>query len=532
MKPISVTSLKSKYKDIIREDIDKEFVLDAIIKDGQMTARFIFFAITASAIATLGLLLNSPAVIIGAMLISPLMGPIVLQGFSISLIDINLYKKSLVSVVIGTTLGILTSYIIVKLSPITNISSEILARTSPNLFDLLVAIFSGTAASYVSIKQKGTAIVGAAIATSLMPPLAVVGYGLATSNFWISQGAFFLYLTNFVAIALAVVFVAIFYGFFRFKKAKYLYAQIIISLCVLLIMSVPLAIALKNIAYQSYVIAEAKNVIMTHFTHRLDRLNDFKINFDDDHKIDIDAVVITKTYRPEVKDVIQKELNDITASTINLSLTQIALTGNLEVPAYLKNLQTKNNLTNAGAYSLSKSDSSTEIQQQIIKQLWFPFQLVSVDQDSGMITVFASYDPDVSLNNFRQQEVTLAKQFPDWIIRILPSWQKIPSIHFNRHMDELTADIMKTLDNITWALERWQIKGVIITAQQKNAVKDNKVKIENEQALTRANLVVQYLESKGFIVDLVTNKGNFETKDLNRIGIELKEKADQKNENV
>jgi uncharacterized hydrophobic protein (TIGR00271 family) len=348
------------YKINILNGIDKTEVLNDLICEGQLTTRFAFFSIIASVIATLGLLLNSPATIIGAMLISPLMGPIVLQGISLSLIDINIYKKSMLCLVSGTLLGIAASYLIVKLSPITNITPEIIARTSPNLFDLLVAIFSGIAAAYVSIKRKGSAIVGAAIATALMPPLAVTGYGLATQNLWISKGAFFLFMTNFVAIALVVAFVSIFYGFIHYRGRRFLFLQIGLSLIVLTVLSIPLAISLKNIAYQTYVTNKAKKIIESHFTENLSRLNDFSIEFYD-NIIDVDAVVITKTYKPEVKQIIRKEMEKRIGGNLKLNLTQIALTSGVKLPEHLKNLKSKNTLTNSSNATIGSVDSLVDI---------------------------------------------------------------------------------------------------------------------------------------------------------------------------
>lgn len=513
-----------KFKIFHMSYADKESALDAIILDGQMTPRFIFFSITASAIATLGLLLNSPAVIIGAMLISPLMGPIVMQGFAISLIDFSLFKKSLICLMTGTFFGIVTSFLIVKFSPITHVTAEILARTSPNLFDLLVAIFSGTAASYVSIKQKGTAIVGAAIATALMPPLAVTGYGLATQNWWISKGSFFLYLTNFIAIALAVVFVAIFYGFFKYRKQKYIFIQIASSLLTLVLLAIPLALALKDIAFQSYVTAEAKDIIGAHFTQRHDRLNDFAIDFGEDI-INVDAVVITKTYRPEVKELIQKELESEISHPIKLNLTQIALTSNVDIPPYLKNLQIKNNLMNGGTNTIAKVDSTAEIQQKVIKQIWFPYKLVNVDQDSGIITIVCVYDPKVSLNNLRRQEIALANQFPDWIVRILPSQQRLPFIDILTKSEILDEENLKSLEDVVWALERWEIKDVVVMGYALSpkigkTIKNNKSDGVNPDHI---KLAVQYLEAKGFHVTIKIKQFNPSTSHPNRVDLFVKD---------
>lgn len=146
--------------------IDHEAVIQHVREEGRLTSRFSFMVTMACAIAILGLLLSSPAVVIGAMLISPLMAPIMSLGFSICLLDIQQMKKAIESVSVGVLLALLVSWMIVTLSPITDATPEIMARTQPNLFDLLIAIFSGLAGGYAVIKRKGETIVGVAL-----PPL-------------------------------------------------------------------------------------------------------------------------------------------------------------------------------------------------------------------------------------------------------------------------------------------------------------------------------------------------------------------------
>ena len=193
--------------------IDHMEVVDHVHEEGGLSGRYLFMTAMSCGIAILGLLLSSPAVIIGAMLISPLMGPIMLMGFSLSILELKALRESIVSLAVGTGLALATSFLIVFLSPLTDVTPEILARTRPNFFDLLVAVFSGLAGGYAVIHRKGETIVGVAIATALMPPLAVVGYGLATAQFQLAGGAFFLYMTNLLAIALSVTVLSRFYGF-------------------------------------------------------------------------------------------------------------------------------------------------------------------------------------------------------------------------------------------------------------------------------------------------------------------------------
>jgi len=183
-------------------------------------------------VASLGLNVNSTAVIIGAMLISPLMGPIMGIGLGIGINDVPLLRKAIYNFVIATGVALTTSTIFFLLSPLNEAHSEILARTSPTIYDVLIALFGGFAGIIaVSSKQKGNVIPGVAIATALMPPLCTAGYGLATLQFGFFFGAFYLFIINTVFIALAtfiiVRFLHIPYKHLQNKKAEKMAHRII-----------------------------------------------------------------------------------------------------------------------------------------------------------------------------------------------------------------------------------------------------------------------------------------------------------------
>lgn len=155
-------------------------------------------------IASLGLNVNSTAVIIGAMLISPLMGPIMGIGLGVGINDFELIKKAFRNLAIATVFGILTSTVYFLLSPLNEARSELLARTTPTIYDVLIAFFGGMAGIVASsTRTKGNVIPGVAIATALMPPLCTAGFGIASGNFTYFFGAFYLYMINSVFIAFA-----------------------------------------------------------------------------------------------------------------------------------------------------------------------------------------------------------------------------------------------------------------------------------------------------------------------------------------
>jgi len=194
----------------LRRDQQDADVIDEAMRSGAKAAGtnlwVLFFAIL---IASVGLNVNSTAVIIGAMLISPLMGPIVGMGYGAAVADFGLIRAAFKNLLLFTALSLVTSVVYFSLSPLDHPQSELLARTSPTLWDVLIAAFGG-AAGMVAVTRKSFSniVPGVAIATALMPPLCTVGFGIANGRWDMSAGAFFLFLINGVFIAASTLAVA------------------------------------------------------------------------------------------------------------------------------------------------------------------------------------------------------------------------------------------------------------------------------------------------------------------------------------
>ena len=200
----AVKSFLREYLDL-RKDKDNELeTIDSIRKGVEFKGANLWILIFAIFMASLGLNVNSTAVIIGAMLISPLMGPIMGVGLSVGLNDFELMKRSLKSFLITTAFSVTTATVFFLFTPIAEAQSELLARTSPTIYDVFIALFGGLAGVVaLSTREKGNVIPGVAIATALMPPLCTAGYGLASGNLIYFLGAFYLYFINSVFISLA-----------------------------------------------------------------------------------------------------------------------------------------------------------------------------------------------------------------------------------------------------------------------------------------------------------------------------------------
>lgn len=186
----------------------KDKVLENVTSNISFRGSNLWILACAIIIASVGLNVNSTAVIIGAMLISPLMGPIVGAGFALGTYNFPLLKKSFKNLLIATVVSLIVSALYFYISPFKDVQSELLARTAPNIYDVLIAFFGGLVGVIAITRvEKGNPIPGVAIATALMPPLCTAGFGLATFNFSYFLGAFYLYTINcfFICIATFLV---------------------------------------------------------------------------------------------------------------------------------------------------------------------------------------------------------------------------------------------------------------------------------------------------------------------------------------
>lgn len=207
MEKISLKAYLRQYFDMSENREKEEDVVDEIASGVTFKGANLWILICAVFIASLGLNINSTAVIIGAMLISPLMGPILGMGLAVGIDDLPLLRRAVKNYMVATIIGIITATVYFLLTPFQGVQSELLARTEPTIYDVLIAFFGGAAGIVAaSIKDKGNVIPGVAIATALMPPLCTAGYGIATGNLAFFAGASLLYFINTVFIAVATTF--------------------------------------------------------------------------------------------------------------------------------------------------------------------------------------------------------------------------------------------------------------------------------------------------------------------------------------
>ena len=212
-------------------------VIESITKSVEFRGVNVWVLVFAIVIASIGLNMNSAAVIIGAMLISPLMGPIMGVGLGVGIYDFELITKALKNLLVMMVISLLSSTIYFMVSPLQEATPELTARTIPSIWDVVIALFGGLAGiTATATKEKGNVIPGVAIATALMPPLCTAGFGLATGNWLFFGGALYLFFINTVFVSLATLAMVRFLGFHkkefvnqaREKKVKRYIALIVI----------------------------------------------------------------------------------------------------------------------------------------------------------------------------------------------------------------------------------------------------------------------------------------------------------------
>lgn len=303
----------------IRHDTDRETTLEAIKKDISFKGHNAWILIFSIFVASIGLNVSSTAVVIGAMLISPLMGPIVGVGLSVAINDVETLKKSFINLGVMVFLSVLTAYVYFLISPITQETPELIARTYPTILDVLVAIFGGLALIVAKTKRGTIAsvIFGVAIATALMPPLCTVGYGLAIGNWAYAGGAIYLFSINAVFIALTTFVVSKLLNFplVKYVNSKRRKRTAQIASTIAIIVMIPSIILFVNLLQKQYFETSAKiflsEVVRYTGTEKIKTVQDYQ-------KKEIEVYLIgapvpgetIQTWREQLKD--NKALNEST----------------------------------------------------------------------------------------------------------------------------------------------------------------------------------------------------------------------------
>ncbi len=293
------------------EKANEADVVESVKKGVEFRGPNLWTLIFAIFIASIGLNVNSTAVIIGAMLISPLMGPIMGIGLGIATIDIDLVKKGSKNLLTATLISIATSALYFWITPLHDAQSELLARTTPSIWDVFIAFFGGLAGIVASTrKEKSNVIPGVAIATALMPPLCTAGFGLASGNFYYFLGAIYLYFINSVFICLSTYLIVRFLNFRKVKFENQSYGKkvsryILIIVTAAVIPSVYLA---YKIVDKSIFETNARTFVNDQFTFKNTQVVNKLFRYRSDSS-EIDLLLIGETLPQTTIDSISQKLN-------------------------------------------------------------------------------------------------------------------------------------------------------------------------------------------------------------------------------
>lgn len=495
-----------RYLDIVLKRlarrIDHQEVVEHVRDEGHLSGRYLFMTVMSCAVATLGLLLSSPAVIIGAMLISPLMGPIMLMGFSLTILEWPSLRRAVFAQVCGVAAALAIAIVIVFFSPLKESTPEIVARTRPNLFDLLVAVFSGLAGGYAVIHRKGETIVGVAIATALMPPLAVAGYGVAIGAWDVAGGAFFLFMTNLLAIAFCVVGLSKLYGFGEEHSPRHTLWQSIMIVVVFGALSLPLGIALRDIAYETAVTNQVRARLLEPFPPDMARVAEFSVAFPRGGDIRVDATVMTQQPISNGAERLETMFAGRFGRPVDVQLDQVLMNDERTADDLLA--LAENSLAaplRAEIRRIEELATRARADASLNAAITFPVKASDIDPEARRAVFVAAPSQTLSLAAFRELETGIKANFPDWDVSLVPPMTELPAIPFQDGSMALDPEASARLAIALWALNRWQVARVDVIGQ----ASDTGGAADGERARARASRVAQWLEAEGVIARAETD---------------------------
>lgn len=434
---------RRKWRSEIVAHVDQVEVLEKVAGETDSSARYIFLCLMSAGIAVLGLLQSSPAVVIGAMLLSPLMSPIVGAGLALAVGDIAWLRQCGRTLLMGMLVAVFFSALIVALSPIQTVTEEIAARTRPNLFDLLVALFSGLAGAYATIRGREGTIVGVAIATALMPPLAVVGFGVATLNGTVAGGALLLLITNLMTIALSAAVMARFYGFSTSLTKKQSRLQVLGIVGAFVILAVPLGLSLSQIAWELRTSGTARNQLAQAFPPK-SRLSQVDIDFDA-FPLSITASVLTPALNAKAEQQVAAGLERTLGRPVEVHIDQYKVGTD---PAAAEQAAL------ASARYAAASDAQNREVARLVDRMALvagvsPNEII-VDRERRIALVRARSMPGAGLATYRELERRIGEEVPRWSVRLRPPVLPLPEV---RMLEDGEPDPVP-VELIAWAVQR------------------------------------------------------------------------------
>lgn len=419
--------------------------------DGQITKSYMLMCGLSAGIAALGLLQSSTAVVIGAMLISPLMGPIASMGFGFASLDGHQIRDSVKVITIGAAIGILTGILLTWLSPINFATPEIIARTEPTLLDLAVAIFSGIAGAYATVQQKGATAIGVAIATALMPPLATVGYGLGVGNLTFALGAFLLFLTNLAAIAFSFALVARFSGAARpISKVEKAPRYVIAGVFAFVVLATPLGVTLYRVTAEAKAQATVRQLLLKELGLRPVNIAQLQVKWPLRGTPSVDAVVVSPRYSNDAERRLLARLQAAWGVRPALNLQQVIAA----------DLESRTRAIVDAAVEISAAGITRDVPPltAIREAIGLPTQALWVNRAERTVQIVPFAAQGWELQDYRTAEAAATAAGSGWTVRIIPPVQPRLTVAIEMAGGVPVSNL--TLEKALWAIERWGVQGI------------------------------------------------------------------------
>lgn len=467
----------------LKGDLGKN-LRQSVRDEGRLTKSYMLMCGLSAGIAALGLLQSSTAVVIGAMLISPLMGPIASMGFGFASLDGHQIRDSVKVIAIGAAIGILTGILLTWLSPIRNATPEIIARTEPTLLDLVVAIFSGIAGAYATVQQKGATAIGVAIATALMPPLATVGYGLGVGSLTFAFGAFLLFLTNLAAIAFSFALVARLSGAARpLSNVEITPRYIIAGIAAFAVLATPLGVTLYRVTAEAKAQATVRRLLEEELKLRPANIAQLQVKWPLRGTPSVDAVVVAPQYSNDAERRLLAKLETEWGERPALNLQQV-------VAADLKS-QTAAIVDAAVERSANGIAQDVPPLVAIREAVGLPTQALWVNRSERMVQIVPFAAEGWKLADYRAAEQAAAAAGSGWQVRVIPPVQ--PRLFVPIAVQDGAPQRNAALEDAIWAINRWGVQGITVAG----LVNANVASADQSQALGLARFVSTELQGLG-----------------------------------
>ncbi len=441
----AVAQLRQYWRTNVRTGVDHQEVIAKIALECPTTPRYMLMTMMSAGIAILGLLLSSGAVVIGAMLLSPLMSPILGVGFALATGKQKWLRISAKTLALGSLVAVLFSALIVLVSPLQAVTEEIASRTRPNLLDLLVALFSSIAGSYAMIRGREGTIVGVAIATALMPPLAVVGFGLATLNWTVFFGALGLFVTNCLTIALTATIMARLYGFRTSLSTRQGWFQNVGIFMIFVALAIPLGLSLRQIAWETNSQRIVRNAIQAEFGSRA-RISEQTIDWDSE-PLTITATVFTPNFDTGANGDLSQTLQEKLGRQVTVNIEQLRVGADPGAAEQAELARAR-----AAEQAAATERQISTLVDRMAMAAGVNRSAVLLDRDTRIVSANAKPLPGLSLDGYRDLEARVIGDTPGWTVRLRPPLRALPTITLGEEgPDEAGTSAEKT---VIWAAQR------------------------------------------------------------------------------